>query len=74
MARYPMIVTCRDCGDRKVPVPLAEMPVDMDVFLRKLMELGNACAKCGSSDLVMDQSEGAFRWYDRQLRDRTAAG
>lgn len=64
---YPHIISCRNCGTRTVPVPLDRYPVPVDDLVRA-MDAVSACPACGGTELVMDQSEDAYRWYDETQR------
>lgn len=64
---YPYIIHCKDCGKYHVPIPLEEFPVDLMEFANKLKLSG--CPECDSTEMFMSQSEEAYEWYNKEVRN-----
>lgn len=67
---YPYITECTDCGERDVPIPLSDFPVDVEDFSAALMAMSKfGCTKCSSKNLTVTQSPEAYAWYDENVRE-----
>lgn len=68
--RVPHIMMCRRCGQRTVPVPLHEYPVEALSLAERLMTAtcGHCGAGAGADRAVLDFSREADDWYRMMFR------